>query len=516
MMRRRIRRMGTFALLISVLTGCSLEPAYVRPKLGVEGLKLSESLDLVAVEEIEAGSSSLSDAMAETHWRVFLTDTTLRSLVETAIANNRDLRVAALNIERTQAQYRIRRSELLPNILADGVEQVQKYPSGVSAISGQSSGTGSGSVSRGFSAGLGLTAFELDLFGRIRSLEHAALEQYFSSIEAHRSVQISLIAEVANAYLALRSDQALLQLAADTLESRQSSHQLIQRSNEYGVSDDLDLSQAQQAIHTAEADVARYQRRIAQDRNALRLLVATSLPEQLDETAESEGKAMLEDLPAGLSSEVLTRRPDVLAAEHELIARNASIGAARAAFFPTISLTARYGTASRELGGLFESGSEAWTFAPRISLPIFAAGANKANLDVAKIDRDISVASYQKTVQTAFREVSDALAARGTLDAQLEAEESLVKAAQTSYELSKLRFDFGVDNYLVVLDSQRTYYGAQKDVISTRLARQQNLVTLYKALGGGWGEATDSMNGNSASSAESATVMTGMTLSVRP
>jgi multidrug efflux system outer membrane protein len=352
--------------------------------------------------------------------------------------------------------------------------------------------TGKPFIDHQFSVGLGFTAYELDLFGRVRSLKEEALEQYFAQEETRTSTQITLVAEVANAYLGLVADQDLLRLTRDTLDSQRQSYELTRQSSERGVATELDLRQAETSVRTAEANLAQYTRQVAQDRNALVLLVGQPLPADLDALLATGGNLEAEnplaDLPAGLPSALLERRPDIRAAEHSLLAANADIGAARAAFFPTISLTATGGTTSSGLAELFRGASRTWTFAPDITVPIFEAGRLEAGLDYAKVQKDIQIARYEQTIQSAFREVADALAARGTLDDQLQAQAALVDASAVRYRLSEMRFRSGVEGYLNTLDAQRTLYGAQQILIVTRQSRLSNLVTLYKTLGGGWSE----------------------------
>ncbi len=484
-MTMNVYRLAVITAALVMLAGCTLGPSYHRPASGItttwpqgKAYRIDNSL------QPKTSVGTVTPA-ADIGWREFFTDPQLQQLIKIALNNNRDLRVAALNIEKARAQYRIQRSDLFPSINGSGNELVLHYPRGVSNVGGQS-GAGSGGTSRNYSVGIGFTSYELDLFGRIRSLNHAALQQYFSEFEARKSTQISLVAEVANGYLALLADHALLKLANDTCDSRKASYDLTRHSYDYGVATALDLSQAEQAVDTAQASIAQFTRQGAQYRNALRLVLGAAIPKTLSLKAGLDHEHLLETLPAGLPSDLITRRPDVLAAEHQLIAANANIGAARAAFFPSISLTGNFGTASTQLDGLFANGSEAWSFSPKISIPIFAAGANVANLKLSHVEKNIFISRYQKAIQVAFREVADALAARGTLEHQLDAENKLVHAAHTSYTLSDMRFRQGVDNYLSVLDSQRALYTAQQNLIGTRVSRLQNLVTLYKALGGGW------------------------------
>ena len=338
-----------------------------------------------------------------------------------------------------------------------------------------------------------ISAYELDLFGRVRSLSEQALQQYFATEEARRSTQISLVASVANAYLTWQADKELLKLTQDTLGAFEESYKLTSRSNEVGVASALDLAQSRTSVESARVKLAQYQRQVAQDRNGLTLLLGSSLPADLP-AGQPLDSPLLSPLAAGLPSELLQRRPDILAAEHALKAANANIGAARAAFFPSISLTANAGTASSQLSGLFDSGSGTWLFQPQINLPIFNAGSLKASLDYSKIQKDINVAKYEKTIQTAFQEVSDGLAARKTFEEQLQAQRDLVQANQDYYRLAERRYRIGIDSNLTFLDAQRNLFSAQQALIGDRLSQLTSEVNLYKALGGGWYEQTGQAN----------------------
>jgi multidrug efflux system outer membrane protein len=341
-----------------------------------------------------------------------------------------------------------------------------------------------------YDVGVGFTNYELDLFGRIRSLNHAALQQYFSSGETRRSAQLTLVAEVATAYLTVLADQTLLDITRDTLKSQEASYALTQKTFSGGTSTELALRQAETTVDTARANLALYNRQLAQDRDELQLLLGAPIPDGIDFSGGLDRPNTVAELEEGIQSDVLVRRPDILAAEHQLMAANAEIGAARAAFLPSISLTGSFGTESPQLSGLFKSGSRAWTFSPQISLPIFAGGANVANLQATELARDTAVAQYEKAIQTAFREVADALVARGTLDEQLAAQQALVTASAATYRLSDMRYRGGVDSYLSALVAQVQLYNAQQQLQTVRLLRLQNLVTLYKALGGGLREAS--------------------------
>ncbi len=478
------------------VVGCTLEPAYLRPDLPV-AKTWPDGAVLSPPPATMPNGSGMPIAAADIGWRDFFTDPALQRLIEIALINNRDARIAAINVAAAQAQYRLQRAELFPTIDASLIEDAERYPAGVATASGGGAGAGSsggssasggggGTVIRTFSASIGFTAYEIDVFGRLRSLNHEKLEEYFGYQETQRSAIISLVAEVANGYLSVLADQELLRVTEETLTSQNASYALVKRSYLAGESSRLDLRQAESTVDTAKANLALYRRQLGQDTDQLIYLLGAPIPADLPAGGTINQQNLLEELPAGLPSDLLARRPDVIAAEHNLIAANASIGAARAAFFPSISLTGNLGTASSELSGLFKDGSRSWTFNPTISLPLFAGGANIANLDIAKQQDQLYVARYEQTVQSAFQEVSDALIGRSTLDDQLEAELALVTADQDSYQLSSMLYKNGIDSYLQVLDAQRTFYTAEQQVVMVKLARLQNLVTLYKTLGGGW------------------------------
>jgi len=456
------------ALTATLTAGCTLAPNYERPALPVPS-----AWETPGSEEV-TGTAVAS----ELPWRDYFTDTRLRTIIELALTNNRDLRIAALNIERARAMYRIQRADLLPSVDLAGGQNAQRVPESVSP-------TGDAYVSRQYNA-TAVAAWELDFFGRIRSLNNQAIETYLATEEARRSAQISLVAEIANVWLAMAADRELLDLARRTFDTQQKSVELIRKSFTAGAASALDLAQARTAMERARADAARYTAQLARDGNALALLAGTPINTNLQAETLAGALSTVADLPAGVPSEVLVKRPDVLQAEHMLRAANANIGAARAAFFPRISLTAGLGTASTTLDGLFESGTRLWTFAPQITLPIFHAGALRANLNRVEIERNIQVAQYEKTIQSAFREVADALADRATLAEQIDARSEVVNAANESYRLSEARYRSGLDSHLVLLDAQRSQYGAEQELIATRLAEASNRVTLYKVLGGGW------------------------------
>lgn len=421
-----------------------------------------------------ANPSSNAVPAADLGWRDFVGDPRLQELLSRALRNNRDLRVAVLNVERTRAQYNIQRAERFP---------------AVGANASMTRGSGSAvTPAQLYSASVGVTAFELDLFGRVRNLSDAALERYFAQEEARRGAHLALISEVTNVYLSLAADRESLRIAEATLKGRQAGYELIVKRHELGAVSALDLSQAQTTVHAAAADVARFAGLVATDINALNLLVGSQVETALLPQEFNPALSGLGPLPPQLPSQVLLRRPDVLQAEHLLRASNANIGAARAAFFPSISLTGSVGTASTELSGLFGAGSGIWSFVPNLNLPLFQGGRLRGNLDAARAERDIALANYEKSIQAGFREVADALALTQTLAEKRAAQQSLVDAATRAHALSKARYDRGQDSFLVLLDAQRTPYVAQQGLVAAQLAEQGNRVVLYRALGGGWKE----------------------------
>ncbi len=444
--------------LAATLAGCSMAPLYQRPDAPIHATYPTGAAYAPAVP----GPQSAADI----GWRDFFADPLLQQLMETALANNRDLRVAALKVEAARSQYRIQRAELLPGLDLAAGSSAQRTPAGLLPA-------GAPPSSRSYEVAAVMPSWELDLWGRLRSLNDQALASYLSLEETRIGAQMSLLSEVAAAYLNLRADQALLRLAHDTLLAQQRSHALTRQLTEAGNATALDLHRAEIAVRTAESGHAAYTRAAARDRHALELLLgqplAPGLAARLAQGGDLPDEMLAADLPAGLPSELLARRPDIRAAEHLLRGANASIGAARAAFFPTVRLTGAAGSASAELDGLFHPGSRSWRFAPQITLPIFRGGALRAGLDLAKVQERIEVARYEKAIQAAFAEVADGLAGARTLDEQARAEE-------------------GADDYLAVLDAQRTLYGAQQTLLQTRRARLVNRVALYKALGGGWTE----------------------------
>ncbi len=454
----------------SLPTGCTLAPEYARPAAPVPAAWPTGA----AYAATEAATNAT--AAADLGWQTFFTDDKLRQVIGASLTNNLDLRVAALNVELARAIYGIQRAALLPTLDAGASGSKAGIPADLSS-------SGQRQTSTRYDANLGVAAWEIDFFGRIRSLKDRALQEYLATEQARRSAQILLVSSVAEAYLALAADRESLRLAETTLAAQQGAYDLIKRRCEIGIVAELDLYRAQTQVDTARGDVAQFKQRTAQGENALNLLAGAPVPAEL-QPAQLTDVTPPQALQAGLSSDVLLRRPDVAQSEELLKAANADIGAARAAFFPRISLTAAFGTASSELDGLFQSGSKAWSYAPQMTLPIFDARIWSA-FKAAKAQQKIAVAQYEKSIQSAFREVADALAVRGTVNARVSAQASLVQAVAATYRLSTSRYDKGVDSYLSVLDAQRSLYGAQQGLVLLRFAEQANQVRLYAVLGGG-------------------------------
>ncbi len=462
-----------FLLLAAIaagLNGCTMSPKYTRPEAPITAVWPTGPAykDMVA----KPGEPVAADIP----WREFFTDEKLQQVIGMALTNNRDLRLAALYVEQARALYGIQRDALFPAVDATASGGKQHSAANLTQ-SGQSRTT------ERYDVNLGILSWEVDFFGRIRSLKDSALQRYLATEQARRSAQTMLVSSVANAYLALAADSENLSLAESTFQTQKAVYELVQSQFESEVATELNLRQAEMPMEAARGAIARYTQLVAQDRNVLNLLVGVQIPGELL-TSELGRVSPPKEISSGLSSDVLLRRPDVLQAEGMLKAANADIGAARAAFFPRISLTATLGTASDELSGLFKSGSGTWGFAPQIVAPIFDARTWSAHR-VAKVQREMAVTQYEKAIQTAFFEVADALAVRGTVGKQVSAQQSVVDAATATYSLADMRYRKGIDSYLTVLDAQRSLYGARQGLISLRLAQMNNALTLYKVLGGG-------------------------------
>ncbi len=459
----------SFAALI-FMGGCSLAPNYTQPPAPIPP----------EWPQGPAYKDSQTTAEAQATWKLsrqaFFTDPKLQQVIEMALNNNRDLRLALLNVEKAAALYGIQKAELFPSLNAAGVMSSQRIPADLSS-------SGVATTQDQYSVNLGVASWEIDFFGRIRSLKDSALENYLATDEARRSAQILLIAATAGAYLNLAADHENLNLATTTLQTQQDVYRIINRRYQVGLANEVDVKRSQTQVDTARGDIARFTQQIALDENALNLLLGSPAPADVLSANLSD---ILEPqaVSSEISSEILLNRPDILAAEHRLKGANANIGAARAALFPRISLTTTAGTASSNLGGLFGSGSGAWSFAPQIVTPIFDARLWSA-YDAANIERKIALTQYEKAIQTAFKEVADALAVNGTVGEQLSAQQSLVNAVEIIYSRSEMRYQKGIDSYLSVLDAQRTLNSARQGLISLRLARLANQVRLYAVLGGG-------------------------------
>lgn len=464
-----------FALGVAlVLTACSLDPVYQRPGAPVSGAYPTGAADKPVAD-------SATPPAADIGWKDFFTDPRLQRLVEIALANNRDLRVSMLNIAQAQAQFRIQRSNLFPQISVGASDTAQRAP--VASI-------GRNFTSHDYAVGVSLTSWEIDFWGRLRSLDEQALQTFFATAQARKAFEISLVSQVANQYLAILADDEQLAVTRNTLATAQASYNLTLLQFNAGTGTEQSLRQAQTVVEQANANYAAQVRARAQDENTLVLLLGTPLPADMPPPSPLGSQSLLADIPPGLPSDLLARRPDIMQAEANLRAANASIGAARAAFFPTISLTGALGTESTALSALFGGGSFAWSFIPSITVPIFQGGRLSASLDVATVQKDINVAQYEKAIQTAFAEVASDLAARGTYGDQVAALEREVAAWQRYLDIAQQRFQSGVDSYLNVLTAQTNLYTAQQTLVSARLARFATLVTLYKDLGGGWIEHT--------------------------
>ena len=506
----RGRRAGRSVLLVGavMLSGCSLVPDYHRPALPVPD-RFPQGGPYPDARERAIRKDNTPDANIS--WRAFFaSDPVLRQLVGLALENNRDLRVSTLNVIAARATYREQRGDLFPTLDGTGSFTMSRTPTDVYAYGGSTStaaalgaasttgaattsGTGlstAGTTLKEWSLGFGVTSYEVDLFGRVRALTNQAFETALADEETRRSSEISLISQVADSYLTLIADRQALDVTRKTLDSQRHTYDLELLTLQKGSGTMQSVVEAESSVRTAESSLAQYRRQIAQDENALRLLLGASpspkLQTQLDAQDSLQGRTPFPQVSSGLPSELILRRPDIRSAEHTLLAANASVGAARANFFPTITLTASGGTASNELSNLFRAGQGSWSFAPSLSVPIFDAGINAAKLDYARTQKRIEVANYDKAVQTAFREVSDALASQSTYRDELEANRLLVAADRRDYDLSMMRFRAGIDTYLSTLVSQRALFSAQLNLVSIQSAQLQSQITLYEALGGGW------------------------------
>jgi multidrug efflux system outer membrane protein len=471
----RLRLILTALTIFAIAAGCTMMPKYERPASPINS----------SWSNTAARTNATNVAASDLDWRDFFDDPRLQRLIELALENNRDLRVAALHVEELRAEYRIQRAALFPGAQGNASYTRQRFSGAAVNFLG-------GSTLSTYNLNVG-AAYEVDLFGRIRSLKKEALEKYFASEESRKAAQMALVSEVATEYLTeLRLLEAKA-LANRTLVAVQTNYNLIKASFEAGVASELDLRTAEGQVQTVRVNAAGFLQQLAQSENALVVLVGQPLPNDLPAGKPFAQQSLLNLVPAEVPSEVLQRRPDILAAEHTLKSANADIGAARAAFFPRILLTGSAGTASAKLSNLFSAAAETWSFSPQITVPIFEAGSTKAKLDVSKITKRIEIANYEKSIQVAFREVADALAIRAILDEKIKAQQILVEAEQKRFDLTLARYNQGVDNYLAVLLAQQDLYGAQQNLLASEAARLINAIDLYRSLGGGWKE-TDSHN----------------------
>jgi len=425
----------------------------------------------------EAQATAGAPAAASLKWQEFFTDAKLRQVIQLALDNNRDLRITALNLEKARAQYAIGQAQQFPTIAVGASADAYRMP-------GSMANDGRPYTSNTNRVGLEVSSWEVDLFGRIRSLKQEALEQYLATEQGKAATQIALVSAVGAGYLNLAGDRESLRLAQSTLDAQKATFELIRATREHGIGSDLEVAEARSQVQAADLDIARYTGQITLDENALDLLAGAPVPVELLPSGLGSGD-VFQDVSAGLPSDVLLRRPDILQTEHRLKAAYANIAAVRADFFPRITLTAGGGFLSGALQKLFSLRSRTWEFAPQITLPIFDAGLRRENYKVAEVDRDTAVAEYDRAVQTAFREVSDSLSQRSRLLEQQEIQRGLVETLEQTYRLTDARYKAGIDNYLNVLVTQRSLYGGQQALVNIRLARLSNLVTLYKVLGGG-------------------------------
>lgn len=468
----KLKTLSVSALAMLVLSACQLAPE-------------QQAIELPVPNAYASAAQGSGTAAAELHWQQFFNNPKLQQLIELSLANNKDLQIAALNVQRVRALYQIEDSALYPSLDLNASGTRQRLPADLT-------GTGNAQINQQYSATVGITSYELDFWGKVRNQSEQALQQLYSSEQAQLSSQISLVAELANAWLTYAADQQLLELAAHTLHSQQKTLELTEQSYNLGATSALTLQQVKSTVATAKVDIVRYQRLVARDKNALDLLTGTQVSTDLLPDQPLSKLLQLPELPAGLPSDLLQQRPDLKAAEHDLLAANANIGIAKAAFFPSISLTANAGSASAELDNLFKGGSGSWSFIPSINLPIFNMGRTQANLEVAEAQQQVALATYQQKIQQAFREVSDSLADREGYAAQLQAQQDLANSNQQSFLLSEARFKQGADSYLQVLDAQRSWYSAQQQLISGQQALLASQISLYKVLGGGWQQSNTS------------------------
>jgi multidrug efflux system outer membrane protein len=471
---------GVAAALMALTTGCNFAPEYTRPDLPV-AIEYPADAPAPAPEKPEARKA------ADIAWRDYFTDPQLQKVIEQALEHNRDLRVAVLRVLEARAAFQIRRADQFPTLDANAGEFRVDIPESLSP-------TGSSRIASIYDVGVSVAAWELDFWGRVRNLKGAALEQFLATDAGRRAVTVSLVAQVANGYFSLRELDERIVIARETTRTREESLRIFTRRFQVGTTTRLDVAQVETLLTQAQTLGAQLEQARAAQAHALTLLVGTQ-PARLSERSNLNDNALLPDLPVGLPSDLLQQRPDIVAAEHRLKSAHANIGAARAAFFPNITLTGFYGSASSELSGLFEGGTTTWVFMPQLVLPIFDGGRRDANLDLAQVRRDAAVADYERTIQGAFREVADALSAQHWLAQQLEIQRRALAAQQLRARLAQMRYDRGTATYLEVLDAERDLLSTEQSVVQLRRALMSSRVSLYAALGGGsrhYGEAPES------------------------
>lgn len=471
-----------------VLAGCSLAPSYHQPALPVSGVFPDGPAYHATTAPASAPLATTADKLA---WRDFFVDPALQRLIGIALQSNRDLRTATIDVAQAQAQFRVQHASLFPSLSVTGVGEYEGLSNSGLVGGGSASSTAiptgaGGRTFRYYTVSAGVSSYELDLFGRVRNLSRQAFEKYLAQEENRRAVALTVIGNVATTYIGWLADQALLRVTQDTLNTQQDTLRLTRAEVNHGTTTLLSLRQAETSVASAQANLAQYTRQVAQDANELALLIGAPIPSDLPPPNAFGAQTLMADLSPGLPSDLLTRRPDIMKAEHTLRGDDANIGAARAAFFPQIELTGTGGLSSLQFNKLFTPGALTWSFAPQITIPIFTWGQNQGNLDIAKTQRDIDVAAYEQAIQTAFHDVANALAARATYVDQASAQQQDVKAAADYYRLATMRFRAGVDDYLTTLDAERTLYAARQALVTAQASRLQNLVSLYQDLGGGW------------------------------
>ncbi|WP_291364491.1 efflux transporter outer membrane subunit [Acetobacter sp. UBA5411] len=476
-----VSRSGSIALAGILLAGCTMEPTYHRPKAPVAGN--------YPAEPMKKAGDTLQTPASDIGWEDFFVDPRLKALIAIAMRENRDLRVAVANIAQSAAQYDVQHASLLPPIGASG-QAMYMAPSQTAGFSFAPGVGESISTFRYYSAGIGFSSYEIDVFGRIRSLSKSTAEAALKQVATERSVRISIVSQVANAYLAWLGDKEVLDIANKAVANLNENLKLIRLRYDHGEENLLTVRQAETQVDQARQLQAQQTRLVAQDENNITLLIGAPIPNDLPPARPLGEQTLMADIPAGLPSDLLFRRPDIIAAEHDLLSANATIGAARAAFFPKFTLTATDGVSSLLFHRLFTAPATTWGLQPNVSIPIFTWGQNRGNLESAKAGRDIKLATYEKTIQTAFKEVSDTLVARSTYLEESRRMDDYVREMADAYRLSQMRYSVGTDSYLNQLVMQRNLLQAEQSRVAVQVARYENVVTFYRALGGGWSEET--------------------------